>query len=324
MARKVILDCDTGSDDAVAISTAIRCPDLDVVAVCTVWGNLPVDDTTENTCRLLDKLGTPDVPVYRGCSNAMVKYIYPRGPQQNQMSVMKDGKELRIHYKRLTGLEEPTDKKAEAKDAVSFYIDYLRHSDEKVTLIPVGPLTNLGEALSIAPDIADKIERIVIMGGGDEVANVTACAEANIWHDPEAAEIVQQSGAPVLWIPLDATLSCALNRKDCEELRSKGTFAADFAATLCEQRIEFESAAVGGTKDNSSIHDALAVCAVIDESVLTEVEDANVHICLNGYNEGETIIDRRCIPDKANCRFARRASHDKFLSMLCEYLGRKA
>ena len=322
MATRVILDVDTGSDDAVAIATAVRCPDLDVLAVCTVWGNLDVDDTTENTVRLLDKLGRGDVPVYKGCGNAMVKYLYQRGPGLNRMQVVKDGKELRIHYKRLEGLDEPTEKKAEKMDAVSFYVNFLRAQTEKVTLIPVGPLTNLGEALSIAPDIAEKIERIVIMGGGDSVSNVSGSAEANIWHDPEAAEIVQQCGAPVLWIPLDATLSCALNKKDCAVLRGTGTWAANFAATLCEQRIDFESAAVGGDKDNSSIHDALAVCAVIDESVLTEVLDANVHIALNGYNEGETIIDRRCISDPFNCKFAVKASHDKFLGMLCEYLGR--
>ncbi|MBR2806277.1 MAG: nucleoside hydrolase [Oscillospiraceae bacterium] len=325
MATRVILDVDTGSDDAVAVATALRCPDLDVLAICTVWGNLDVEDTTENTLRLVDKLGRAEVPVYKGCGTAMVKYLYPRGAVDTGRSskvVDENGNELHIHYKRLSGLENPVEKKEEPIDAVTFYVNFLRAQTEKVTLIPVGPLTNLGEALSIAPDIAEKIEKIVIMGGGDKVANISPSAEANIWHDPEAAEIVQQCGAPVLWIPLDATLSCALNKKDCAKLRATGTWAADFAATLCEERIEFESKSVGGDKDNSSIHDALAVCSVIDESVLTEVEDAHVHIALNGYNEGETIIDRRCIPDKFNCRFAVKASHDKFLAMLCEYLGR--
>ncbi len=324
MAKKVILDVDTGSDDAVAIIEALRCPDLEVVAICTVWGNLDVPYTTENTLRLVSSLGRKDIPVYMGCGTAMVKYLdgSRTPPVKENQPIIKDGKELHIHYQELEGLA-PTDKKAEKMDAVSFYVNYLRASKEKVTLIPVGPLTNLGEAFSIAPDIADKVEEIVIMGGGDEIANVSCCAEANIWHDPEAAEIVARCGAPVLWIPLDATHSAALTIEDAKKLRELGTFAGDFAALMVEQRVEFESASIGGDKNNSAIHDALAVAAVIDRSVLTDVLTCNVHIGLKGFSEGETIIDRRCIPDKANCQFARRASKEKFLSMLCDYLGRE-
>ena len=229
MAKKVILDVDTGSDDAVAIMEALGCADLDVVAFCTVWGNLDVPYTTENTLRLVAAMGREDIPVYMGCGTAMVKYLGgSRVPhvKENQPIVDENGNEVRVHYQDL-GLPE-TAKKAEKKDAVSFYIDYLRNTDEKITLIPVGPLTNLGEALAIAPDIVKNIEQIVIMGGGDRISNFSCSAEANIWHDPEAAEYVARCGAPIVWVPLDATHSAALTPDDAKVLRALGTFAGDF------------------------------------------------------------------------------------------------
>lgn len=206
---------------------------------------------------------------------------------------------------------------------MSFYVNYLRASKEKVTLIPVGPLTNLGEALSIAPDIADKIEEIIIMGGGEMITNITLAAEANIWHDPEAAQIVINCGAKVTMVPLDATHSVALDMEDCKRLRSLHTFAGDFAALMTEQRIEFENAHIGPHKISTAIHDALAVCTAIDKSVLTDVRPVYCQIGLAGYSSGQTIIDKRCIPDKANMDFAFEGDKEKFLSMLCEYLGKE-
>ena len=316
--RKVILDVDTGSDDAVAIMTALLCPDLEVVGICTVWGNMNVDLTTDNTLRLLDRLGKP-VPVYKGCGTAMVKYLAPRCASNDYKPVFKDGKELKIHYDHLEGLE-PTDWKEEDMDAVSFYVNKLRNTDEKLTLIPVGPLTNLGEALSIAPDIAENIEEIVLMGGGEDIANVTPCAEANIWHDPEAAQKVLDCGAKVTFIPLDATHSVALDLEDCKTLRSLGSFAGDFAATMTEQRIEYEHAAIGPGKISTAIHDALAVCAVIDRSILTDIAEAHVEIGLDGYNEGETIVDHAADPADINASFAKKADKKMFMDMLCRYL----
>lgn len=323
--KKVILDVDTGSDDAVAIMTALCCPNLQVEAICTTWGNLDVEDTTQNTLRLIDRLGFPNVPVYRGCSTAMVHYLYPQHALRSQLEKppMKDGKALQIHYKELEGLE-PTSLKAQEMDAVSFYVNYLTNAKEPVTLIPVGPLTNLGEALSIAPWIVKNIERIVIMGGGDRLANITLCAEANIGHDPEAAEIILQSGADVLFLPLDATHSVALTLDDAATLRALGTFAGAFAARMVEQRLETEQAIIGDHKTSTAIHDALAVCAVIDPSVLTDVQRVRCHVSLLGQTAGETIIDRRCMPDQANCSFSFKGDKQKFMSLLCGFLGKEA
>ena len=128
MSKKVILDVDTGSDDAVAIMAALLSEQLDVIGICCVWGNLDVDDTTENTLRLVSALDK-DIPVYKGAATAIAKYL-ERAVKEELKPVIKNGKEVRIHYKRLEGLEQATDKKAEEMDAVSFYINCLKNSDE--------------------------------------------------------------------------------------------------------------------------------------------------------------------------------------------------
>ena len=319
MAKKIILDVDTGSDDAVAIMTALGCSDLDVIGICCVWGNLDVEDTTENTLRLVSALGK-DTPVYKGAPTAIAKYL-ERSVKEGLKPIIKDGKEVRIHYKRLEGLEAETDKKAEDMDAVSFYIDCLGKAKEKITVITVAPMTNLGLALSAVPSIAKNIEELIIMGGTDKLGNVSECAEANIWHDPEAAQIALNSGVPVTFVSLDATHSASLTLEDAEQLRNLGTFAGKFTARIIEQRTEFDSAACGKELDRTPVHDSLAVCAAIDRSVITEAEKCRVRIALSGLAEGRTIIDRRDVPGEANCIFAMKASHDKYLEMLKKYLG---
>lgn len=320
MAKKVILDVDTGSDDAVAIMAALRAEELDVAAICCVWGNLSVEDTTENTLRLVSAMGK-DTPVYKGAPTAIAKYL-ERCVKQELQPIIRNGKEVRIHYKTLYGLENPTDKKAEETDAVSFYIDYLKNTKEKVTVITVAPMTNIGLALSAVPSIAENIEELIIMGGTDMLGNVSECAEANIWHDPEAAQIALNAGIKTLLVPLDATHSAALTLEDAEKLRNLGTFAGEFTAKIIEQRIEYDSAVVGYDLDRTPVHDSLAVCAAIDRSVITKSEECSVRVALSGIAEGRTIIDRRAVKVQNNCTFAFEASHDKYLDMLMKYFSK--
>lgn len=319
--EKVILDVDTGSDDAVAIMMAALHEKIDLVACCCVWGNLNVDLTTQNTLELLDKLGH-NAPVYRGCGTPMVKHLTgDREGKRRFGPIVVDGKELRIHYEHLEGLE-PTERKAEDLDAVSFYVKYLRAAEEPVTIVAVGPLTNLGFAFSIAPDIAEKIKSIIVMGGSQDVANAAPGGEANIWHDPEAAEMVFNCGANVLIVPLDATHAAGITIEDCGVLDSLGTFPAKFAATMARQRIEFENAAIRPDRNMTPIHDALAVCALINPAVLRNVKRVNCHVSIGGFGEGHTVIDYRCIPDESNVAFAYSADKDKFFKLLCDTFGK--
>ena len=322
--RKVILDVDTGSDDAVALCTAALSPDLELVAACSVWGNLPIENTTDNTLRLFDALGI-DVPVYRGADTAMTKYLCEDYVEydtwKNRPKAMKNGKEVRMHGAHLP--IAPTKRKAEDMPAACFYVDYLRKTKEKVTLIPVGPLTNLGLALRIAPDIVNNIEEIVVMGGGSKITNHDPWSESNIMHDPEAAQIVATCGARVVWVPLDATHRAVITDDDCKRFREIGTFASNFCASQCEQRIISHDAGQPlEIPHSAAVHDALCVAYVIDPTVLTDLRHVHIEIGLGGYGEGQTIIDQRAYTLPKNGWFAYDGDRFKFVDILCDCFKR--
>jgi len=330
--RKIILDVDTGSDDAVAIMAAILSEDIDLVALCTVWGNLDIDHTTDNTLRLVEAMGMGGkIPVYKGCHTAMVKYLYNDRVEDSHLdgsgakvAVDENGNEVHMHEPELA--LPPTTLKPEEQNAVSFYIDYLRNATEKVTLVPVGPLTNLGHALRIAPDIVKNIEEIVIMGGGDRQGNVTGSAEANIWHDPEAAEIVATCGAErIVWVPLDATHSACLTLDDCNRFKELGTFAGDFAAELTAHRIVVHNYTQPlEIPDAAAVHDALCICYLIDPTVLDDLRPEHIHVSFGDWGDGETVIDRRDFNRPApNGWFAYHGDRVKFANILCDLFKKK-
>lgn len=319
---RVILDVDTGSDDAVAIIMALKSPALKVEAICTVWGNLSVPQTTLNTLLVCQALHAR-IPVYQGCSRPMVKdRCSCRDLKNTYQPVFKDGKELKIHYDRLEGLPELTTGQ-EPEHAVRFYYDYLKNAVEPVTLVAVGPLTNLGFLFRLAPELSKKVERLIIMGGGMDVTNCSPGGEANLWHDPEAFQIILDTGIKPLLIPLDATHSAPFTEEDCRAIEKEGTFEAGFTASLIRQRIAYESALLGSKRNWSPIHDALAVSASIDESVLTDLRDFSCRIGLLGACDGELLIDRRAMPDKPNLRVALSANKEWFLDMTCQAMARK-
>lgn len=324
--KKVILDVDTGSDDAVALCAAVLSPAIELVAACTATGNQPIDNTTDNTLRLFDALGV-DIPVYKGCDTFITKYLcedmlYPYfNTDRIRPVAIKDGKEVVFHTPHLP--IAPTDRKPEDMPAACFYVDYLRKTTEKVTLIVTGPCTNVGLALRIAPDIVKNIEEIVIMGGGDMVTNMTPWAEANIYHDPEAAQIIVNSGAKVVFVPLDATHRAVVTLDDCKRFREIGTFAANFCANQCEQRIVMHD--FGQPLDvphSAAVHDALCVAYVIDPTVLTDLPYCHVDIGLHGYGCGRTVVDHRAYPLERNAYFAYDGDRFKFVDILCECFRR--
>lgn len=320
MAIKVILDVDTGSDDAVAVMAAALSPDIDLVAICTTWGNLSIDDTTDNTLRLVEALRI-DVPVYKGCDTAMVKYLTDDFvPNKKRPDVIYEGKPFRMHMK----LDLPEASiTCEEKRAAEFYIDYLRNVTEKVTLVPVGPLTNLGLAFRIAPEIVEKVDQIVIMGGGSKMMNCNAWSESNIWHDPEAAQIVTNCGAKVVYVPLDATHAACVTLDDCKRFREINTFASNFAAQLCEQRIIIHNAQQPlEIPDAAAVHDPLCIAYLIDPTVLTDLRFCHVDVGLAGFGEGQTIVDPRAYPLEKNAYFAFDADRFKFVDILCDCFTR--
>ena len=311
MATKIILDVDTGTDDAVALMTAALSPDIELVGATSVNGNTGVDSTTENTLRVLEWIGMPQVPVHRGMSRPLAR---PQAQQPNPAS--------RIHGDLLD--LPPATINAQPGHAVDWLIDTLLASDGDIRLVPVGPLTNIATAIQKEPAILAKIPEIVIMGGAHDHGNSTASAEFNIWLDPEAARIVVNCGRPIRMVPLDATHRALVSTEDAGRLRALGTPAGEAAARFVLKRIEgYDATQPMHRAGAAPVHDALAVCAVIDPTIITthfipvDVETGG-ELCM-----GRTVCDFRFRSRKpANVHFAMDADEPKFVAMLLDILGR--
>ena len=318
--KKVILDVDTGTDDAIAIMTAVMSETLEVLGVCAVNGNRGIDFTTENTLRVIEYLGK-DIPVFRGCSLPMVvsltegrrEDIPYKGPKDPQDNVHGDY----IDLPPATIREQPV-------SAVRWLVDTLMTSEGDITLIPVGPLTNIAMALRIEPRIAQKIKRIVIMGGGCREVNITPTAEFNFWIDPEAAKIVFDCGCDILVVPLDATHAAAVSIRTAEALERKGTKPAALTARIIRQRQNAYKHWQPMADINSvPVHDALAVCAVLDESVLGPVVETYADVDIGkGAADGMSIfdLDNRYKDRKKNVKVALGADPERFADMLLNIL----
>ena len=318
--KKVILDVDTGTDDAIAIMTAVMSENLEVLGVCAVNGNRGIDFTTENTLRVVEYLGKV-IPVFRGCSLPMVvsltegrrEDIPYKGPKDPQDNVHGDY----IDLPPATIQEQPV-------SAVRWLVDTLMASDGDITLIPVGPLTNIAMALRIEPRIAQKIKRIVIMGGGCREVNITPAAEFNFWIDPEAAKIVFDCGCDILVVPLDATHAAAVSIRTAEALERKGTKPAALTARIIRQRQNaYKHWQPMADIDSVPVHDALAVCAVLDESVLGPVVETYADVDIGkGAADGMSIfdLDNRYKDRKKNVKVALGADPERFADMLLNIL----
>jgi len=313
MATKVILDVDTGTDDAVALMVAALSPDLDLVGATVVNGNTNLDSCVENTLRVFEWIGLPETPVHRGMSRPLAR------PQPTQINPASQ-----IHGDLLD--LPPATIRAGSAHAVDWLIDTYLASDGDITLVPVGPLTNIATAIQKEPRILDRIPEIVIMGGAHDHGNSTASAEFNIWLDPEAARIVVNCGRPIRMIPLDATHRALVSGDDCRALRALGTPAGEAAARFTEKRIDgYDATQPMHRAGAAPVHDALAVCAVIDPSVVT-THFIPVDVETGGeLSVGRTVCDFRFRSRKpANVHFAMDADEPKFVRMLLDILGRTA
>ena len=314
--KKIILDVDTGTDDAIAIMTAYLDPGLDLLAVCTVAGNKPLPYTTENTLRVRDVLQA-DFPVYKGCATPMVSTLLPsrHGSYSGQRTIVEGmDKPIEIHTDYLE--LPPSTRTVEKEHAVWFYIDTLMRSAGDITLVPVGPLTNIAMAMRLEPEICKKIREIVLMGGGYQRTNTTAAAEFNIWADPEAAQIVMDSGCPIRIIPLDATHhGGCINADESREFRALGTALGKAVADCVDHRIlAYSHLQPMDRLDSAPIHDALAVCAVAHPEIITKSIFTRVDIDISGgFADGQTIVDPRTYTDRPkNATFALDADREMF------------
>jgi inosine-uridine nucleoside N-ribohydrolase len=316
MAQKVILDVDTGTDDAVALMLAALHSDLELIGATTVNGNVPVEYCTENSLRVFDYIGVP-VPVYEGVRRPIVRPDFPIPRDDIQSSRAVHGGYLDI---------PPSRSSKQAIGAVEFLVETYRATTDEIILVPVGPLSNVATALTAEPRLKDRIPELVIMGGANRYGNVTPRAEFNVWADPEAARIVLNSGVRrITLVPLDATHQALVSLDDCAALRALGTPAGEASARFTERRIQgYDTTQPMKRPHAAPVHDALAVASIVDRSVITT---SRLHVDVETKGEltvGETVVDTNFRSGREpNVDIALDADERKFVAMLLETFARK-
>ncbi|NMA07381.1 MAG: nucleoside hydrolase [Ruminococcaceae bacterium] len=326
--RKIIMDVDTGSDDAIALVMAMLDENFDLLGITAVNGNIEVKLTTDNSLRVVECCGKQgEVKVYKGCEYPIASTLISWTAQSLRGVPIREGSKdnaTAVHPDQLP-LPAPTIKEEEDSAVVFLIETLLAAEDGEITLVPVGPLTNIAVAMRADPRIIPKIKEIMIMGGGHDVNNSSPAAEFNVWVDPEAFEIVLQSGCKITLVPLDATHKCFMTVDEAQKVRAIGTKPAILVADLIEQRTtgyaqnDAEMKALNG----APIHDALAVCAFVYPEVLTNVVHVNCHTDISrGFAYGETIIDQRIRvnPEPKNCYFAFDADKEIFVKWVMDVL----
>jgi inosine-uridine nucleoside N-ribohydrolase len=307
--RKILIDCDTGTDDAIAIIAALYSNNADVVAITTVNGNVPLKYTSQNTLDLVDCLGF-SVPVAVGASAPLKRHVEIHNPDGTHGN---------------TGLGTLKLPKAQAsfyeKNAIDTILYYAGAANGSLEIVAIGPLTNIGIAFLMYPELIKKIKHLWIMGGAVTGGNMSTTAEFNIWTDPEAARIVFSSGVPVSMIGLDVTEKAILNEEDRDRIGNIETYASRI---VCEILLfMFERRDAQG--EDAVMHDALALAAALCPECL-EFEKYFVDVeCEGGYTFGHTFVDTRGRLGKtANASVAMRLNLPMFKNWLYRCLENSA
>jgi inosine-uridine nucleoside N-ribohydrolase len=299
---KILIDCDPGHDDMMAIMLACASPELELLGVTTVAGNQTGEKTWRNARRTLTLIGRTDIPAARGADRPLLRELTV-APEIHGVSGL-DGAEL----------PEPGFRGL-AEHAVDFLIRTIMGSREPVTLVPTGPLTNVALALLREPSLARKVERIVLMGGAVYDSNITPAAEFNIYVDPEAAKIVFECGAPLVMVGLDVTNKARLSFADIDELSSWNGRVSRVVGPLLRFFARANHEIFGF--DGAPLHDALAVAHLLKPEVI-RTRRMNVAIETAGeYTRGRTVADVYGVTRRpANAEVALEVNQPLFKEML--------
>ena len=276
MRHRIILDCDPGHDDAIAILLAAHHPDIELLAITTVAGNQSVEKTTINALKVCSLAGIRDVPIAKGMERPLVRSAY-HAPNIHGESGM-DG----------PNVPEPIIELA-PQHAVDLLIELLMDSDGDITIVPTGPLTNIASAIRREPAIVPKISAISLMGGAIGLGNTTPAAEFNIHADPEAAAIVFGCGRPITMCPLEVTHQALATEEVTSRLREANRPVATFAADLLVFFADRYRSVYGFPA--APLHDPCAVAAVVDPSIIRGHE---MHVEIETVGEwtsGRTVCD---------------------------------
>ena len=309
MARqKIIIDTDPGQDDAVAILLALASPELEVLGITAVAGNVPLDWTQKNARKVCELASRPDIRVFAGADRPLKRPLVTAEHVHGGTGL--DGPEL----------PEPS-MPLQSQHGVDFLIEELRSQPSgTVTLCTLGALTNVALALQRAPDIALRIQQIVLMGGGfSEGGNITPAAEFNMYVDPHAAEIVFSSGVPLVVMPLDVTHQVLTTRKRMDAIAAIGTPVARATVEMLDFFERFDVQKYGS--DGGPLHDP-CVIAYLLQPALFQGRSCNVEIETESeLTIGMTVVDWWSVTDRPkNALVMRQVDADGFFELLTERL----
>ena len=308
-ARKIIIDTDPGQDDAVAILLALASPELEVLGITAVAGNVPLPLTEKNARIICELARRRDIPVFAGCDAPLVRKLVTAEHVHGKTGL--DG----------IALPDPT-MALQTAHAVDFIIDTLRsHPPGTITLCPLGPLTNIATAFQRAPEVVARVAELVLMGGAYfEVGNFTPAAEFNIYVDPEAADIVFKSGVPLVVVPLDVTHRALTSRDWVEGMRALGTEVGRAVASWTDFFERFDTAKYGS--NGAPLHDPCVIGYLIRPD-LFEGRHINVVIETKGdYTVGMTVADWWRVSGRTpNALFMRTIRRDAFFDLLTERIA---
>jgi pyrimidine-specific ribonucleoside hydrolase len=307
VATPLVIDCDPGVDDAIAILLALASPEVELLALTTVAGNLPLETTTRNALRVLALAGREDVAVAAGAARPLVS--------------RRDRDAALVHGADGLGGAPLAESVAAVvpMHAVDLLAEIIERSDEPVLLAPVGPLTNIALLGALRPELLPRLGRVAVMGGGEGMGNVTPAAEFNIWFDPEAAARAFDCGLDITMVGLNATRAAMLYDPDVDRIRGAGPIGAVVAAML-DHYLDWQARLYGHR--GVSVHDALAVAELLRPGLVTTVDALVTVDTTAGPARGMTLVDRhRWDGQEPNARVATGVDRGAFVELLCERLA---
>lgn len=306
--KKIILDCDPGHDDMIAIMLASTREEIELLGITTVAGNQTGEKTFENALKVLTLINKKNIKVARGFDKPILRELIT-APKIHGVSGL-DGANLPLPQIEPLKIH-----------AVDFIIEKILKEREKIYLVPTGPLTNIAVSLIKEPKIKEKIEKIVLMGGAIYDSNITPAAEFNIFVDPEAAKIVFSSGVPIVMVGLDVTNRALLTFDDIEKIEKMNGKISSVVGSLLRFFANANKEFFGF--NGAPIHDALTIAYLVDEKVLT-LKDYFVDIETEGtLTRGRTVVDvYGVLNKKPNASVAVNLDLKKFKEMIFEMINK--
>ncbi len=306
MPKKIILDCDPGHDDAVAIMLAVASDEIDLLGITCVGGNATLENTKLNTLKICSLLNRKDILIYSGASKPLIYDLVTAEHVHGKSGLDNDGEEIKVDE----------DHFIQELNAVDYIIKTCKTSEEKIYLCPTGPLTNIALSLKKDPSIKENIKEIVFMGGAAlSLGNITPAAEFNIYVDPHAANIVLKSGIPITMMGLDVTHKVNVNKRIIQSIKSNNNKASLFFADLMEFYSKFNTELY--ETDESPLHDPCVIAYLIDNKIFygkevhVEVEENSV------LTRGETVTDWWGVKKlEPNCNVIVEANSERFFEIL--------